>query len=108
MRSFRTSLTVFLAALYVLLGVNASWHAPHFSRGEVSVGVDAHAVDHEVSSGGEECALCSWKTLSQVSAASGVFAPLAHTAASAQRTVTKAPADGLVRVARARAPPFLS
>jgi hypothetical protein len=107
MRNLRTTLTVFLAALYLLLGVSASWHAPHFSRGETSVGVDRHAAEHEIPAAGE-CALCSWKTVSQESAASGTFAPLAHIGGLAQRTDTKAPADGLVRVARARAPPLLS
>jgi len=60
MSTLRSSLTVFAAALYVLLGISASWHAPHFTRGDVSVGVDRHA-EHEVSLDGESCALCSAK-----------------------------------------------
>lgn len=107
MRSLRTSLTAFLAALYLLLGVGASWHAPHFSRGEASVHVDRHAAGHEVPAAGE-CALCSWKTVSQVLAKAVAFAPVAHTAWLAQRTATKAPADGPMHAARARAPPLFS
>ena len=107
MRNLRTSLTVFLAAFYLLLGVSASWHAPHFSRGESAVHVDRHAAGHEFPATGE-CALCAWKTVSQERSSSRVFAPAAQTSWLAQRTATKAPADGLVRAARARAPPLLS
>jgi hypothetical protein len=108
MRNLRPSLTAFAAVLYVLLGISAAWHAPHFSRGEVAVGVDAHAETHENSPGDGDCALCTWKTASQESFVSLSVAPLAHTVAPATRPVPKVPADGCLRAARARAPPLLS
>jgi hypothetical protein len=107
MRNSRTSLTVFLAALYVLLGVSASWHAPHFSRGETAVHVDDHGGGHETPES-EDCALCSWKVLSHESGSVAKFALLPRTVATAERSDRQIPVGGLLRLAQARAPPFLS
>jgi hypothetical protein len=106
-RGLRGSVVVFAAALYVLLGVFASWHAPHSFRGELAVGVDRHASGHETPAG-EDCALCTWKTASQESFVPGAFAPLALSVATAARPEAKVPAGGLFRADRARAPPVLS
>jgi hypothetical protein len=107
-RALRGGVVMFAAALYVLLGISASWHAPHFSRGEVAVGVDAHAAEHEKSPGDGDCALCTWKTAAQESFVPVAVAPVAHSAAAAQRPEAKVPAGGLLRADRARAPPILS
>jgi hypothetical protein len=108
MRNLRSSLTILAAALYVLLGISASWHAPHFSRGEAAVGVDTHAAEHERSPGDGECALCTWKTASQESFIPVAVAPSAHSVAPAPGHEAKVPAGGLLRADRARAPPILS
>jgi hypothetical protein len=107
-RGLRGSVVVFAAALYVLLGVSAAWHAPHSFHGELSVGVDRHASGHETPTGAEDCALCTWKTASQESFVPGAVAPLAHSVATAARPEAKVPAGGLFRADRARAPPVLS
>jgi hypothetical protein len=108
MRNLRSSLTILAAVLYVLLGISTSWHAPHFSRGEVAVGVDAHAAEHEKSPGDGDCALCTWKTAAQESFVPVAVAPVAHSVAAAPRPEAKVPAGGLLRADRARAPPIFS
>jgi hypothetical protein len=95
------------AALYVLLGVSAAWHAPHFSQSETAVHTDRHAGGHEIPSVGD-CALCAWKSLSQEDVAFHAPAPSAHDDGSAQHPRTKRPADAPARFASARAPPVLS
>lgn len=107
MRGFQSSLTVFAAALYVLLGISASWHAPHFMRGEASIGVDAHG-EHETSLDGESCALCSTKNpVSRASIPSLRFAPARLVGLVPPRTA-HIPVDEVFAAARARAPPALS
>jgi hypothetical protein len=108
MRNLRAPMTILAAALFALLGMDAAWHAPHYSRGALSVHADAHADGHEIPAGDAECALCSWKTSSQETVSSGGIAAPAITNAAAQRPVSKIPAGGFLRAARARAPPVFS
>lgn len=104
---FRSSLTVFAAALYVLLGISASWHAPHFMRGEATIGVDAHS-EHEVALDGGSCALCSSKV--SHSHASTASVRIAHPLVLGMvwSRPTRPPVDRIFIPARARAPPPLS
>jgi hypothetical protein len=108
MLRFRASLTVLAAALYVLLGISASWHAPHFTRGEAAIGVDAHGGEHESALDSDSCALCSTKKSSQesVSASPTVIW-------TARDTFVLQIPDASIRTepigfSRARAPPALS
>jgi hypothetical protein len=107
MRSLRTSLTVLAAALYVLLGISASWHAPHFSRGDAAIGVDQHG-GHEVVLDGASCALCSaQKSAQEFFAASGI-APWSRTGGQAPVLRDVTVVRTATSVLRARAPPSLS
>lgn len=106
MRNLRSSLTLLAAALYVLLGVSASWHAPHFSRGDVAVGSDRHDHHEAVSDG--ECALCSVKTSPHLSGAPASAAVFASRTIAAPRPLTAPAFVGFRGADRARAPPVLS
>lgn len=107
MRPLRSSLTVFAAALYVLLGISASWHAPHFMRGELNIGVDAHS-EHETELDGESCALCSSKNGSQHASASSLAFSAIGECGSVPRVLSVPVADKSFRSDRARAPPAFS
>lgn len=106
LRVLRSFPALLAAALYVLLGVSASWHAPHFSRGETAVGADRHK-EHEAPAT-VDCALCAWKTAAQEIAAAGkpFVGPADFTTAKVPRP---APAEaGFLRAPLARGPPSLS
>lgn len=98
---------VFAAALYVLLGISASWHAPHFSRGEAAIGVDAHS-EHEVALDGESCALCSSKKSAQEHVVAAGAAPWSRTEGKAPVLRDGAIALSVAGLFRARAPPSLT
>lgn len=107
MRKLRSSLTVLAAALYVLLGISASWHAPHFTRGETAVGVDRHG-GHETALDGESCALCSSKKSAQeVLAHAGCVVRLSRVESVSPVRVVPV-IDEPRGSTRARAPPALS
>lgn len=106
MAKLRSSLTILAAALYVLLGISASWHAPHFSRGETTVGVDRHA--HHEAVKGQECALCAAKPTPHVFAAGSSGALFAPSSTLLPVAALAAPGLGALHAARARAPPALS
>lgn len=93
--------------LYVLVGVGAAWHAPHFSQGDVAVHADRHTGAHERATL-EECVLCTWKSASQ--ATSSGSKPVGGLAAvfSAQALPSQTPVMGHFRAALARGPPSLS
>jgi hypothetical protein len=107
MRKLRSSLTVFAAALYVLLGISASWHAPHFMRGAVSIGVDRHG-EHESALDGDSCALCSTKKSAQESSPSSVAVFAARAVGTVPARGSAAPVEEFFGASRARAPPALS
>jgi hypothetical protein len=108
MRNLRSSLTLLAAALYVLLGISASWHAPHFTRGEAAVGVDAHSGEHEVALDGDSCALCSTKKSSQESVSSAKAIAWTVRDVFVFRVPDASTVAGFSGTARARAPPVLS
>ncbi len=108
MRRFRSSLTVFAAALYVLLGISASWHAPHFMRGETAIGVDAHNGSHETGHGDTTCALCSSKVSDARASASPPGLPRALVLGPAAAYASPDAVNDVFTAARARAPPALS
>jgi hypothetical protein len=107
MRHFRSSLTVIAAALYVLLGISASWHGSHFMRGDLTIGEDAHAA-HESHLDSESCALCSTKQSAQEASASASDIISTITVGDVVRAESAVPVGSLCGVARARAPPVLS
>ena len=104
-RRFHKVLHTAFALGYLLLGLAAAWHAPHFSEARSSIGADRHA-EHEAVLG-DDCALCTVKTSPQLDvvrfrhglAVSCARAPLA--AADAFAAATRA------FVGRPRAPPAL-
>ncbi len=108
MRAFRSSLTVLAAALYVLLGISASWHAPHFMRGEAAIGVDAHSGGHETAFGDEACALCSTKTSDSHASVSSIRITRALVLGPVTPFTAPVPAREVLASPRARAPPALS
>src|SRR5690606_30858661 len=95
-----------VAAFYVLLGVSAAWHAPHFSRDVASVDVDRH--DHHEAVGSGECALCSLKQSSHAATPPPAVSRFAAPVATAQSPSTESVVDGFHGAARARAPPLRS
>lgn len=105
MSRFRSSLTVFAAALYVLLGISASWHAPHFMRGEAAIGVDAHNGAHETGHGDTACALCSGKMSDARASAAPVSLPRVLVLGPAASYVSPGVVSDALTAARARAPP---
>jgi len=106
LRSLRSFPALLAAALYVLLGVSAAWHAPHFSHGDSTVGADRHQA-HEVPVA-VDCALCAWKTAAQEFAAAGkpFIGPAAFMPAKVFRPAPAA--AGFLVAPHARGPPSCS
>ncbi len=104
--TLRSFPAVLAAALYVLLGIAAAWHAPHFSRGEVAVGQDGHK--HHEAVKAQDCAACAWKTAAQDLAAAGK--PFFGQSGFATTKLSRHDhADsGFLRARFARGPPSLS
>ena len=94
----------FLVSLYLLLGVMAAWHAPHFSQARQAIDVDRHA-HHEVAFEGD-CALCTVKTAPQVGAVPFVYGLVATTARAPEGMRAPSAAVTCVFAGRPRAPPL--
>jgi hypothetical protein len=107
MPGFRASLTVLAAALYVLLGISASWHGMHFTRGETSIGVDQHG-HHEAHLDGESCALCSTKKSAHAASSSYFHELQARVLGGVAYVGTDTLLDAVIGSDRARAPPVFS
>lgn len=97
---------VLAAALYVLIGVSAAWHAPHFSRDLAAVDIDRH--DHHEAVGTDDCALCSLKQSSHAATPPPAVSRFAASVATAPSPATESAIDGFLRADRARAPPLRS
>jgi hypothetical protein len=102
-----TAMRVLFVWVYLLAGMAAVWHAPHFSQGRATLGVDHHA-QHEAAFG-EECALCSVKTTPQILSA-GVTSGLSlhRFSATAKRRVLFSETIRLIAARPRGPPPFLS
>jgi hypothetical protein len=99
---FRTT----LALGYLLLGMAAVWHAPHFSQAHASIDADRH-VEHEVVFDGA-CALCTVKTAPQLDMARQGPGPEAAPARARKASPDVFAAMTSVFTGRPRAPPAFS
>ena len=64
---FRATCALLMVLGYLVLGISSAWHAPHFSQALESIDKDRHA-QHEVVLG-DDCAVCSVKTVPQLGSA---------------------------------------
>jgi hypothetical protein len=100
---FYKTLHTALALGYLLLGMAAVWHAPHFSQAQASIDTDRHA-EHEAVFGGE-CALCTVKTAPQLDAARSGHGLAAASARASRTSPGGFAAAKSVFAGRPRAPP---
>ena len=94
------------ATLYVLLGVSAAWHAPHFSRGAEAIGVDGHA--HHEAVKDDACALCTFKSGGDTAYQRAALPSFDFHAGAVGPVRTTLAAAGFVLPGAARGPPSLS
>ena len=92
------------ALLYMLLGISAAWHAPHFSQARQAIGVDRHAEHEAVFEGA--CALCTVKTAPQLVVARFAHGPIASIAFAPEALRAPFAADIRVLAGSPRAPPY--
>ena len=93
------------ALLYMLLGISAAWHAPHFSQARQAIDVDRHAEHEAVFEGA--CALCTVKTAPQLGVARFAHGPVASIARAPEALCVPFAADIRVLAGSPRAPPPL-
>ena len=97
-----------LALLYLLLGMAAAWHGPHdvHADAEISYQADVSSSTNSVVDADAFCALCSWQSLNQETAAATqatvASMPLVEATAS---SILSAPAPGFSQAHLARGPP---
>ena len=95
-----------LALLYLLLGMAASWHAPHDIHSNAPLTIQTDAASSSSIDADAFCALCSWQSLQQEGTATvsavAVVAPLAK---APNLPILTAPTPGFSLAHLARGPP---
>ena len=102
---FHKTIHLLLALSYLVLGVAAVWHAPHFSQAKVAIGSDRHSGHEAILDA--ECALCTVKTAPQQSVTRFVHSLAASVSRATDTRRLYSAVTLRVFAGRPRAPPSL-